>query len=159
MLSLPDTRVLRPICSALLIIAAAYVLAACGGSDGVSKTDYVKQLNRAVATLQKSTTSLGPDASGGASAATRLEQGAKAMDAAAADFSRIAPPGDAEHAHGRIVDGLHRFGDTFRDAADAARAKDDKRLLSVLSGLDSSPGARELQAATQELASKGYNVQ
>ena len=32
-------------------------------------------------------------------------------------------------------------------------------LLKALSDIDQSPGAKELQAATEELAAKGYNVQ
>jgi hypothetical protein len=152
---------LRPL-SALAPLAAAVALfvAGCGGSSGgVSKNDYVKSLNQAVASLQKSTASLGPDAKTGADAAARLESGGKAMDNAAESFKKITPPDDAKHAHGQIVDGLHKFADTFRDAADAARSKDDSKLLKVLQDLDKSPGAKELEAATQELAAKGYNVQ
>jgi hypothetical protein len=139
--------------------AAALFVAGCGGSDGISKNDYVKSLNQAVATLQKSTASLGPDATSGADAAKRLEDGSKAMDVAAENFSNITPPDDAKHAHGQMVDGLHKFADTMRDAADAARAKDQDKLLKVLTEIDSSPGAKELQAATEELTAKGYNVQ
>jgi hypothetical protein len=142
-----------------LAAAAALFMAGCGGSGGVSKNDYVKSLNEAVASLQKSTASLGPAATSGAAAEQRLTDGAKAMDAAATDFDTIVPPDDAKHAHGQIVDGLHKFADTFRDAADAARAKDSSKLLKAISDIDSSPGAKELQAATEELAAKGYNVQ
>ena len=148
---------LRPIST--LAVAAALLVAGCGGSDGVSKNDYVKSLNEAVASLQKSTASLGPDAAAGGDAVARLQSGSKAMDVAAENFGNITPPDDAKHAHGQIVDGLHKFADTFRDAADAARSKDDSKLLKVLQGLEESPGARELQAATEELAAKGYNVQ
>ena len=140
-------------------VAAALFVAGCGGSGGVSKNDYVKSLNEAVKSLQQSTSSLGPDATTGGAAVTRLQDGAKAMDVAAENFGNITPPDDAKHAHGQIVDGLHKFADTFREAADAAQAKDSEKLLKVLSDIDSSPGAKELQAATEELAAKGYNVQ
>jgi hypothetical protein len=139
--------------------AVALFAAGCGGSGGVNKNDYVKSLNEAVASLQKSTASLSPDATSGGDAVARLESGGKAMDAAAENFGNITPPDDAEHAHGQIVDGLHKFADTLRDAADAARSKDQDKLLKVITTIDSSPGARELQAATEELAAKGYNVQ
>jgi hypothetical protein len=139
-----------------LAAAVALVAAGCGGGGGVDRNDYVKELNEAVATLQNSTASLGPGT--GAAAATRLADGSKAMDAAAADFAAIAPPSDAEHAHGQIVDGLHKLAGTFRVAADAARSKDDEKLLETLQGFDDSTGARKLQAATDELAAKGYKV-
>ena len=150
---------LRPLTTlAPLAAAVALFLAGCGGS-GASKNDYVKSLNEAVTSLQKSTASLGPDAAAGGDAVARLQSGSKAMDVAAENFGNITPPDDAKHAHGQIVDGLHKFADTFREAADAARAKNDTKLLKVLQGLEDSPGARELQAATEELAAKGYNVQ
>jgi hypothetical protein len=144
---------------ALAAAGAALLLAGCGGSGGVSKAEYVKSLNRAVATLQTSTAALGPDATSAGDAAKKLEDGGKAMDAAAEDFAAITPPDDAKHAHQQMVDGLHMFADTMRDAAGAARAKDQEKLLKVLSEIDSSPGAKELQAATEELTAKGYNVQ
>jgi hypothetical protein len=143
---------------ASVAVAAALVVAGCGGS-GVSKNDYVKSINDAVASLQKSTASLGPDAGGGAGAVARLQDGGKAMDAAAENFAKITPPDDAKHAHSQIVDGLHQLAGTFRDAAGAARAKDNDKLLKVLQGLQDSTGARELQAATEELSDKGYKVQ
>jgi hypothetical protein len=150
---------MRPLARLVGVAAAiALFVAGCGGS-GVSKNDYVKSINEAVASLQKSTASLGPDAGGGAGAVTRLQDGGKAMDDAAENFGKITPPDDAKHAHGQIVDGLHKLAGTFRDAAGAARAKDNDKLLKVLQGLQDSAGARELQAATEELAAKGYKVQ
>jgi hypothetical protein len=145
----------RPVAAFLAL--AALVVAGCGSSGGVSKNDYVKRLNAAVATLQKSTAAIGPGSSTGA--ATGLENGAKAMDAAAADFGSITPPNDAKHAHAQIVDGMHKLGGTFRDAAEAARAKDQKKLVKTLTGLQDSPGARELAAASRELSASGFNVQ
>ena len=152
---------LRPLTTLAPVAAAvALFVAGCGGGSGVSKNDYVKDLNEAVASLQKSTSSLTPEAatSGGA-AVKQLESGGQAMDVAAENFGEITPPGDATHAHAQIVEGLHKFADTLREAADAARAKDDTKLLKVLQGLEESPGARELTAATEELSAKGYNVQ
>ena len=40
------------------------------------------------------------------------------MDGAGDNFGKITPPDDAKHAHGQIVDGLHKFAGTFRDAAE-----------------------------------------
>ena len=152
---------LRPLTTLAPVAAAvALFVAGCGGGSGVSKNDYVKDLNEAVASLQKSTSSLTPEAatSGGA-AVKQLESGGQAMDVAAENFNNITPPDDAEHAHGQIVDGLHKLADTFRDAADAARSKDSDKLVKLLQGIQDTPGAKELQAATEELAAKGYNVQ
>ena len=81
-------------------VAAVLFVAGCGSSGGVSKNDYVKSLNEAVTSLQKSTASLGPDATSGGDAVKRLESGGKAMDVAAENFNNITPPDDAKHAHG-----------------------------------------------------------
>jgi hypothetical protein len=44
----------------------------------------------------------------------------------------------------------------MHDAAEAARDKDVDKLMQILQGFESSPGARELQAAQDELSAQGY---
>ncbi len=142
-----------------ILAAAALVAAACGGSSYTSKNDYVKSINKAEASLQKSVSSLGPSlnsSASGAEIATRLDAGSKAMDSAATDFQKISPPPDAKHAHGEIVDGLHKIAGTFRDAAGAARKNDTATMLKTLQQIDTSPGAAEIQKAQNELMAHGY---
>jgi hypothetical protein len=145
----------RPLAGALVL--AALVAAGCGGASG-DKNDYVKSLNKAQASLQKSLTSLGDIGSGGAQAATRLEEGGQAMDDAADDFNEITPPDDAKHAHGKIVDGLHTLAGTFHDASKAAKSKDLNKLAAVLKDFETNPGAKEIQEAEAELKANGYKV-
>jgi hypothetical protein len=148
----------RPVVA--LAAAVALVAAGCGGAGG-DKNAYVKSLNKAEATLQRSLSGLGQDiGSGGVGPqmASKLDASADAMDKAAGDFDGIAPPQDAKHAHAKIVDGLHKIGDLFRDAAKAARAKDLRALSKTLTRFDQSAGAREIQQAQDELKANGYNV-
>jgi hypothetical protein len=145
----------------LLTSLAALALAACGGS-GTSKNDYVKSLNKAEAALQKSLQDVGGavNASGGGTAvAAKLQAGGKALDDAADNFNTIKPPSDAKHAHGEIVDGLHKLAGTFREAASAAKANDLTKAASTLSGALSGAGAQEIQKAQDELKAAGYKVQ
>jgi hypothetical protein len=128
--------------------ALALVAAGCGASD---KNEYAKQVNKAEQALSSSLGSLS-----GAPDAAKLDAGGRAIDAAAADFGKITPPGDAKHAHGRIIDGLHKLAGTMHDAATAARAKDLGKLTQIVQSLKSGPGARELQAAQDELTAHGY---
>jgi hypothetical protein len=145
----------RPLAGVLVL--AALVAAGCGGAGG-SKNDYVESLNKAQASLQKSLASLGDIGAGGAQAATRLEQGGKAMDAAADDFNGITPPDDAKRAHGKIVDGLHKLAGTFHDAAKAAKSNDLTKLQKTLQDFEQNPGAKEIQEAENELKANGYKV-
>jgi hypothetical protein len=147
--------IVRPLAGVLVL--AALVAAGCGGAGG-SKNDYVKSLNKAQASLQESLASLGDIGSGGTQAAATLEAGGKAMDAAADDFNGITPPGDAKHAHGQIVDGLHKLAGTFHDAAKAAKSNDLSKLAKVLQDFEQNPGAKEIQAAESELKANGYKV-
>jgi hypothetical protein len=139
--------------------AVALVVSGCGG--GTSKNDYVDSINQAQATLNTQLSSLGSGLSSGdtAAAATQLDKGGKAIDAAADSFNSIEPPDDAASAHKKIVDGLHKLAGTFRDAADAAREKDLDKLSKVLTDIQTSAGAKELQAAQDELVKNGYKVQ
>ena len=141
----------------LLIPALAATLAAAGCGSG-SKNDYVQSVNKAEASLQKSMSSLNTigGSSSGAQVATTLEQGGKALDSAADDFSDIKPPDDAKHAHGKIVDGLHKLAGTFRDAAKSAKSNDLQAVATSLQGITSSEGAKEIQSAQDELVANGY---
>lgn len=145
----------------LLIPALAATLAAAGCGSG-SKNDYVQSVNKAEASLQKSMSSLGSigGSSSGAQVATTLEQSSNALDSAADDFNNIKPPDDAKHAHGKIVDGLHKLAGSFRDAAKSAKSAksvdDLQNVAKVLSGVATSQGAKELQEAQDELTANGY---
>jgi multidrug resistance efflux pump len=141
----------------LLIPALVATLAAAGCGSG-SKNDYVQSVNQAEASLQKSLSSLNGigASSSGAEVATQLEQGGKALDSAADDFNDIKPPDDAKHAHVKIVDGLHKLAGTFRDAAKSAKSDGRQAAAKVLSDVATSEGAKELQAAQDELTANGY---
>src|SRR5437764_1663419 len=88
---------------AVAAVAAGLLVAGCGGSD---KNDYVKHVNQAITSMQKSLTDAGGaiSASGGANVratATALQRGGKAMDKAAKDFEALKPPSDAKDANAK----------------------------------------------------------
>ena len=141
----------------LLIPALAATLAAAGCGSG-SKNDYVQSVNKAEASLQKSLSSVNSigASSSGADVAATLEKGGSALDAAADDFNNIKPPDDAKHAHGKIVDGLHKLAGTFRDAAKSAKSNDLTAVAKVLTDVTTSDGAKEIQEAEDELKANGY---
>jgi hypothetical protein len=141
----------------LLIPALAAALATAGCGSG-GKNDYVQSVNEAQVSLQKSLSSLSgiSASSSGAQVASTLEKGGNALDAAADDFNDIKPPDDAKHAHGKLVDGLHKLAGTFRDAAKSAKSNDLSAVAKVLTDVTTSEGAKEIQEAEDELKSNGY---
>ena len=132
------------------------LVAACGSV--ADKNEYVNSVNQAQASLTKSLTAINP-AGDPTQIATELDEGGKLIDTAATDFKAITPPDDAKRAHGMIVAGLQSLAATFRDAAEAARAKDTAKLTEILSGIQTSDGAKELEAAQKELTENGYKFQ
>jgi hypothetical protein len=162
-LDLPDSRVVKlhhlpahPL--GVLAVAAALAVTACG-SSGTSRNEYVKQLNKAEAALQKNLSGIGGAISDPKQAPAQLDAGGKAMEDAAADFEAITPPDDAKHAHGQFIDGLHKLADTFHGAAKQAKAKNLSGLQQTLTGLLSSPGISEIQDAQNELKAAGYKIE
>jgi hypothetical protein len=151
----------RPLAAGAVVLGL--VVAGCGGGGGADKNDYVKHVNQAIASLQKSLTDVGGavNASGsgdvGAAAAV-LERGGKAMDKAASDFEGLKPPSDAKDANAKIADGLHQLAGSFRDMAKQARAKDVQALAKSLGAFQTSTGAQELQQAQDELTKAGYKI-
>jgi hypothetical protein len=148
----------RPLAVGAVVLGL--VVAGCGSSD---KNDYVKQVNQAIASLQKSLTDVGgavnASGSGDVSAAAGvLERGGKAMDKAASNFEGIKPPSDAKDANAKIADGLHKLAGSFRDMAKEARAKDVQGLTKSLGAFQTSPGAQEIQQAQDELSKAGYKI-
>jgi nitrous oxide reductase accessory protein NosL len=136
----------------LAVIVAALV-AGCG--DTADKNEYVTKVNNAQAALTTSMAKINP-AGDPASIATELDEGAKAIEKTATDFKAIAPPDDAKGAHDKMVNGLSALADTFRDAAEAARDKDTEKMVQLLSGIQTSEGAKQLEAAQKELTENGY---
>ena len=152
------TSLSRPLIAGALVLGL--VVAGCGGSD---KNDYVKQVNQAITSLQKSLTDVGGavNASGSGdvtAAAAVLDRGGKAMDNAASKFEGIKPPSDAKDANAKIADGLHQLAGSFRDMAKQARAKDVQALAKSLGAFQTSTGAQELQQAQDELTKAGYKI-
>ena len=75
------------------------------------------------------------------------------------DFKAIEPPEDAAKAHDQIVAGLTSLATTFHDAAEAARAKDTAKMTELLTGIQTSEGAKQLEAAQKELVANGYKFE
>ena len=143
---------------ALLAAVAALVITGCGSV--ADKNEYVNSVNQATTALTTSMAKIGTvNNSDPAAIAGTLDDGGKAIEKAATDFEAIDPPDDAKHAHELMVSGLHSLATTFGDAAEAARAKDTEKLVKVLGEIQTSKGAKDIQAAQTELQKNGYKFE
>ena len=141
----------------LLAVTAALVLTGCGST--ADKNEYVKSVNEATVALTKALGSVGNVGSGEpAAVAATLTDGGKAIDKAAKDFEAITPPDNAKHAHTQMVAGLKSLANTFNQAAAAAKAKDTQKMVEILGSIQTSEGAKQIQAAQTELAEERIQV-
>ena len=138
-----------------LALAVAALTAGCGSAD---KNEYVTSVNNAQASLTTSLSKINP-AGKPEQIATELDEGGTAIEATVKDFKAIEPPEDAAKAHDQIVSGLSALATTFHDAAEAARAKDTEKMATLLGGIQTSEGAKQLQAAQKELVANGYKFE
>ena len=143
---------------ATALLLAAVVAAGCGGT---SKEDYEREIDQIGKTLEQQFTGIGRDIQSSGSlqrAAPQVEEGAEALDEAAAELEELEPPEDAEGAHRKIVNGIETLADDFRAAARAAAANDTDALLKLFGDIARSEGARKIAAARRELERAGYDV-
>ena len=138
-----------------LALAVAALTAGCGSAD---KNEYVTSVNNAQASLTTSLSKINP-AGKPEQIATELDEGGTAIEATVKDFKAIEPPEDAAKAHDQIVSGLSALATTFHDAAEAARANDTEKMTTLLGGIQTSEGAKQLQAAQKELVANGYKFE
>jgi hypothetical protein len=138
-----------------LALAVAALTAGCGSAD---KNEYVTSVNNAQASLTTSLSKINP-AGKPEQIATELDEGGTAIEATVKDFKAIEPPEDAAKAHDQIVSGLSALATTFHDAAEAARANDTEKMATLLGGIQTSEGAKQLQAAQKELVANGYKFE
>jgi hypothetical protein len=115
-------------------------------------------VNNAQASLTTSLSKINP-AGKPEQIATELDEGGAAIEATVKDFKAIEPPEDAAKAHDQIVSGLSALATTFHDAAEAARANDTEKMATLLGGIQTSEGAKQLQAAQKELVANGYKFE
>ena len=136
-------------------------IAGCGGDEEQDKEAYVKEFNKVGSTLQKTLTGLGTDITGSTEPkqiSTKLDEGAKALEAAADELDGIEPPEDADASHDKIVSGVKDLAGTFRKGADQAESGDLEELTDTFQGIEGSTGAAKIQQAQKELRDKGYKV-
>lgn len=141
------------------LAVGALVVAGCGGG-GDDKADYEKEVRAAGQALEKAFGDIGSSVSGSASAgeaATKLEEGAEALDKAASDLDGVDPPSEVKAPHDDVVDALGELADEFHSGAEAAKSNNVEALLKFTTGLQSSASVKKLTEAGQKFEKEGYD--
>jgi len=143
----------------------ALALAACGSHARLSPAEYQKDVNaigkRFNATLQKIFTS--PELQNPSSlkqAAGVIRQGATAINDAGNELGKLRPPGNADAAHRKLVEGFRQLAGELKDFADAANAGDVAKVKQFDDQATNNdlPGERLIQQAITELNALGYKI-
>ena len=146
----------RPRFSLLALAALTVVLAACGGRDRLSKTEYEQKLKGAGVELSNSSKSLA-EATTGPEYVTGVQETQDGLRKAADDLDSIDPPEDVAPANGRLVAALRGLADEF-DKVKAAAANGPKAARAAGARLARSQASETAREAVLEIQRRGYDV-
>jgi hypothetical protein len=142
-----------------LLLCAAVVLAACGGSSRLSKPAYEQKLQADGKSVQKSITALKTTTPSTLAQLARRVDGTEAsVKQAADDLDSIEPPVDAVADNAAIVAALRTIQSGLERLKKAAATGDPAAAQKIAGQLSSAPQIKAAQKATTDLKKKGYKV-
>jgi hypothetical protein len=137
-----------------LLAVAGVLLAGCGGSGRLSKSDYETRLQTDGKAVQTSVTALTKTATTSiADFATKIDSAEAAVKKAADDLDSIKPPSDAEADNTAIAAGLRRIQTGLEQVK-----KSPTTAAAIVGQIESSPELKAAEKATADLKQKGYKV-
>jgi lysozyme family protein len=141
------------------IALAALLLAACGGSSRLSKSQYEQHLQndgKAVATTIRVLTGA-QSSTDLAGVVKKIDAAATAVKTAADDLDSLKPPSDAEADNGAIVTGLRAI-ETGLAKLKTALSSNPIAAAAIGRSLQQAPAVKAAEKAAADLKSKGYKV-
>jgi len=143
-----------------VIVLAAVLLAACGGSGRMSKATYQQSLQTDGKALQQAVTVLT-----GSTSVTSLAQLATKVDAAEAsvkkaadDLAAVKAPKDAEADNTEIVAALRAIQTGLESVKKAATSGDAAAVQKAAASIETLPQVKAAERAVGDLQAKGYKV-
>jgi hypothetical protein len=138
----------------LLAACAALLVAGCGGSDGLSRKDLAKKANAICAKYSKQGEGLGsPDLTDPAKAQTYFSK-AKELTAKQQDELEGLDPAESVKAdYKKMTDATGEVTTLLGDLADAAKAKDNKKGVSLIQKL--TPLSAKVDSAATKVGADG----
>ncbi len=142
------------------LVLAGLLLAACGGSSRLSKSDYETHLQNDGKPVQKTVAALTKVASITTLAqfATKADAAEAAVKSAADDLDSIKPPQDVEADNTAIVAGLRAIQTGLEHLKKVAASGHTAAVLLAAPSPEKSPQLKAAQTAITDLKKKGYQV-
>ena len=144
--------------SALLAtsILAALLLAGCGESGRLSKSDYEQRVRSIYADIQEafqktnvtSTTLL----------ADRIEAAQGTLRSSADELDEIEPPKQVEEETEELVEGMREYADDLDELHEAAVRGDRAAVEAFTSGVAKNEAVKRMAEAAEEMKFKGYDL-
>ena len=144
--------------SLLAAVAAALLVAGCGGSGRLSKTEYEQRIQTDGRDAQKAVTKAAASVTDPASLAREIAVAQQAVKKAADDLDDAKPPKEAEADNDAIVTGLRTLEAELGKLQTAAKKRDIPALQAAASALQNAPEIKAAQRAADDLKKKGYRV-
>lgn len=151
----------------LACLLGAVVLAGCGngggsaGGEALSKEEYEQQMQALQEDLEGTADELSEafsDPSDIEGMAAGLNQAADLMDEASQGLADISPPEDVAEAHQTMVDKSSAAAERLREFADAVAGATLSELQEKLAEFQEIEEFNDLEAAVNEIESKGYDI-
>jgi len=139
---------------------AVLVVAACGGSKGMSKSDYEQKLQTDGKAVQAAVTALtsGATVTTLAQLATKVDTAEASVKQAADDLEKVTPPQDAVADNTAIVKALRAIQAGLENVKRTATSGDAAAVQKAAAKIESSPQLQAAEKAIADLKSKGYKV-
>lgn len=141
------------------IVFAALLLAACGGSSRLSKSQYEQHLqddgkavSNTIKTLTGAQTSIDL-----AAIVKKVDSASAAVKQAADDLDSVKPPADAEADNATLVTGLRAIESGLAKLKKAL-ATNPIQAAAIGRDLQQAPAVKAAEKAAQDLKKKGYKV-
>lgn len=136
------------------LLLAGVLLAGCGGSGRLSKSDYETRLQTDGKSVQSSVTALTKTATTSLTDfATKIDAAEAAVKKAGDDLATLKPPSDAAADNAAVVAALRRIQTGLEQVK-----KDPASAQKIVAAIQSSPQLKAAEKATADLKQKGYKV-
>jgi hypothetical protein len=140
-----------------LTIAAAFVLASCGGgNERLSKPEYEEKVRTVYADIQEAFRQTNvPDQE---ELADRVEDAQEELRRAAGALEDVDPPDEVEAENAQIADAMRTYADDLDGLREAAERGDSTAIVNFNSRVASNDAIVAMMEAAERMKFKGYDV-
>jgi hypothetical protein len=141
----------------LALVVAALATGACGGDDGLSKTEYAELVRAEYAEVQEAFRATGASF-GRTDLPEKIEAAQDELRESADTLDDADPPADAEAENEQIAEGMRRYADSLDRLRNAAERGDLRAIEDASSRITTNQGVVLIAEAAERLKFKGYDL-